>query len=119
MLETVKYQLDRAEESLRSALELGATKEDPYLLRNIADMVNTVNGWQKTFKFKYNLDKLTTDKGIKFNMSSTNSNSNLTNLDLGLDEQPYYVGSHVKGGMGEDVISFGGNTTMNSSFASF
>jgi len=100
MLETVKYQLDRAEDSLRTALKLGAATEDPYLLRNIADMVNTVNGWQKTFK--YNVTKSTTNEGIKFNMSSTN----LANLDLGLDEQPYYVGSHVKGAMGNDVISF-------------
>lgn len=101
MLETVKYQLDRAEESLRSALRLGSAAEDPYLLRNIADMVNTVNGWQKTFKFKYNLDKSTTDQVIKYNFTTPAVSNN-----YGLDEQPYYVNSRVKGGMGEDVISF-------------
>ena len=100
MLETVKYQLDRAEDSLRAALKLGAATEDPYLLRNIAETINTIKIW--SIGYKYNVTKETTSDSIKFNMSSTN----LTNLDLGLDEQPYYVGSHIKGAMGNDVISF-------------
>lgn len=95
MLETVKYQLDRAEEALRAALQIGASKEDPYLLKNIAEAVNAVKGW--SVNYKYNVTKETFDQGIKFNLTTT---------DYGLDEQPYYVNSRVKGGMGEDVITF-------------
>ena len=100
MLDTVKYQLDKAEDALRTALKLGAATEDPYLLKNIAETINTVKIW--SFSYRYNVTKETTNDSIKFNMASTN----LTNLDLGLDEQPYYVGSHIKGAMGNDVISF-------------
>lgn len=110
MLDTVKYQLDRAEDSLRAALKLGAATEDPYLLRNIAETINTVKIW--SIGYKYNVTKETTNDSIKFNMSATN-------FDLGLDEQPYYVGSHVKGAMGNDVISFGGNIKTNSPLTSF
>ena len=103
MLDTVKYQLDKAEDALRTALKLGAATEDPYLLKNIAETINNIKTW--SFSYRYNVTKETANDSIKFNMSSTNL-SNLTNLDLGLDEQPYYVGSHIKGAMGNDVISF-------------
>jgi len=110
MLDTVKYQLDKAEDALRTALKLGAATEDPYLLKNIAETINNVKTW--SLCYRYNVTKETTNDSIKFNMSSTN-------LDLGLDEQPYYVNSRVRGGMGEDVISFGGDITTNSSLTSF
>lgn len=99
MIDTVKYQLERAEEALRTALQLGAATEDPYLLRNIAETINTVKGWGASYR--YNLTKETTSDSIKFNFNTTDS----------MDYSPYYVGSHVKGGMGEDVISFGSATT--------
>ena len=95
MLETVKYQLDRAEDSLRTALKLGAATEDPYLLRNISETINTIKIW--SIGYKFNVTKQTTNDSIKFNLTTT---------DYGLDEQPYYVNSRVKGGMGEDVITF-------------
>ena len=97
MLDTVKYQLDKAEDALRTALKLGAATEDPYLLKNIAETINNVKTW--SFSYRYNVTKETVDEEIKFNFSSMN--------DYGLDEMPYnYFGGGVKGGMGDDVISF-------------
>jgi len=37
MGESVKYQIEKAEQALRSALELGAMHEDPYTLHSIAE----------------------------------------------------------------------------------
>jgi len=95
MNDTVKYQLERAEDALRTALKLGAETEDPYLLRNITETINTIRTWRGSLK--YNLKKTTTSEGIKFDMSSS----------YGLDEMPYnYISSGVKGGMGDDIITF-------------
>ena len=91
MTDSVRYQLERAEDALRTALKLGATTEDPYLLRNISDTINTITGWTRNYKF--NVTKETTDKGIKF--------------DFGVDEMPYnYINSGVRGGMSDDIITF-------------
>ena len=104
MLDTVKYQLDKAEDALRTALKLGAATEDPYLLKNIAETINTVKIW--SFSYRYNVTKETANDSIKFNLSSMN--------DYGLDEMPYNYFGGVKGGMGDDIISF-----TNSASASF
>ena len=37
MGDSVKYQIEKAEHALRSALELGAMHEDPYTLHSIAE----------------------------------------------------------------------------------
>jgi hypothetical protein len=95
MNDTVKYQLERAEDALRTALKLGAETEDPYLLRNITETINTIRTWRGSLR--YNLTKTTTSEGIKFNLTS----------NYGLDENPYnYISSGVRGGMSDDVITF-------------
>lgn len=91
MNDSVRYQIERAEDALRTALKLGAETEDPYLLKNISETINTIRNWRSSFR--YNITKETTNQGIKF--------------DLGLDENPYtYINSGVRGGMSDDVITF-------------
>jgi len=51
MQDNVKYQIERAEDALRTALNLGSASEDPYLLRNIADTISTINGWKTNVRF--------------------------------------------------------------------
>ena len=51
MQDNVKYQIERAEDALRTALNLGSASEDPYLLRNIADTISTINGWKTSMRF--------------------------------------------------------------------
>lgn len=106
MNDSVKYQLERAEDALRTALKFGAETENPYLLRNITETINTISGWRSNYKF--NLTKKVEEDSIKFNFNSNYSSTAFSSSDYGLDEMPYnYVGSHVKGGAGEDVILFG------------
>lgn len=94
MNDSVRYQIERAEDALRTALKLGAETEDPYLLRNISETINTIKNWRGSFR--YNITKETTDQGIKFDLYSS-----------GLDEIPYnYISSGVRGGMSDDVITF-------------
>jgi len=97
MNDSVRYQIERAEDALRTALKLGAETEDPYLLRNISEAINTIKGWQSSFR--YNVKKETTSDGIKFDLYSSSN--------YGLDEMPYnYISSGVRGGMSDDVITF-------------
>lgn len=51
MNDTVKYQLERAVDALRTALKLGASNEDGYLLRNISETISEIEGWQTAFRF--------------------------------------------------------------------
>jgi hypothetical protein len=51
MIDTVKYQLERAADALRTAIKLGASNEDAYLLRNISDAISDIEGWQTNFRF--------------------------------------------------------------------
>jgi hypothetical protein len=51
MIDTVKYQLERAVDALRTALKLGASNEDGYLLRNISDAITDIEGWQTSLRF--------------------------------------------------------------------
>jgi hypothetical protein len=51
MQDNVKYQIERAEDALRTALNLGSASEDPYLLRNIADTISTINSWKTNVRF--------------------------------------------------------------------
>jgi len=91
MNDYVRYQIERAEDALRTALKLGAETEDPYLLRNISETINTIRNWRSSSR--YNVTKETTDQGIKF--------------EYGLDENPYnYISSGVRGGMSDDIIKF-------------
>ena len=104
MNDSVKYQLERAEDALRTALKFGAETENTYLLRNITETINTISGWRSNYKF--NSTKKVQEDSIKFNTNFCSGAFSLS--DSGLDEMPYnYVGSHVKGGAGEDVILFG------------
>jgi hypothetical protein len=82
MDDTVKYQLDRAEDALRSALQFASNKEDPYLLRNIVEVINTIHGWKTNFK--YNLTKQNNGDMIEFQLSTSTQDritSELINLD--------------------------------------
>lgn len=94
MNDSVRYQIERAEDALRTALKLGAETEDPYLLRNISETINTIKNWRGSFR--YNITKETTDQGIKFDLYSS-----------GLDSTNYnYINSGVRGGMSDDIITF-------------
>ena len=95
MNEQVRYQLERAEDALRTALKLGAETEDPYLLRNISDTINTIQSWRGSLR--YNLSKTQEGDSIRFNITS----------EYGLDEIPYnYISSGLRGGMSDDIITF-------------
>ena len=100
MQDNVKYQLEKVESALREALSLGGSKEDPYLLKHIAETLSTINGWYSVFgqqSPRYNTTKTRVGDSIQFNMA-------------GMDEMPasYYgaAGDRVVGGAGSDVISF-------------
>jgi hypothetical protein len=43
MGDSVKYQIEKAEHALRSALELGAMHEDPYTLHSIAEALQKLD----------------------------------------------------------------------------
>ena len=95
MIDTVRYQLEKAEDALRTALKLGAETEDPYLLKNISETINTIKTWQGSAR--YNVTKTNTSEGIRFDFTS----------NYGLDEIPYnYISSGVRGGMSDDIITF-------------
>jgi len=95
MTDTVKYQLERAQDALREALSLGAKEEDPYLLRQITETLERIKGW--TVSSRFALTKEPEGDSIRFNFG----------YDYGVDEIPYtYISSGVKGGMSEDVITF-------------
>jgi hypothetical protein len=96
MTDTVKYQLDRAQDALREALSLGAKEEDPYLLRQITETLERIKGWTVSSRF-VKVTKETEGDSIRFNYG----------YDYGVDEIPYnYISSGVHGGAGEDVITF-------------
>ena len=96
MIDTVRYQLEKAEDALRTALKLGAETEDPYLLKNISETINTIQNWRGSAR--YNVTKTDTNDGIRFDFKS----------NYGLDENPYnYISSGVRGGMSDDIITFG------------
>lgn len=95
MNDTVKYQLERAEDALRTALKLGAEKEDPYLLRNISETINTIQTWRGSLR--YNLTKTSEGDSIRFNLTPSYGN---TSIPIS------YYGSGVRGGMSEDIITF-------------
>ena len=88
MNDTVKYQLERAEDALRTALKLGAEKEDPYLLKNISETINTIQTWRGSPR--YNLTKTYEGDQIRFDMTPVS----------------YYAGSRVQGGMADDILMF-------------
>lgn len=60
MIDTVRYQIERAEDALRTALKLGAETEDPYLLKNISETINTIKGWTRNVKYKESVDSVIT-----------------------------------------------------------
>jgi hypothetical protein len=98
MNDLVKYQLDKAVDALRTAMKLGADKEDAYLLRNIAETINTIEGWRTSYR--YSLNKETKEDGsIKFNLDPEYSYS-------GIDNIAYYGATGAVGAAGNDVISF-------------
>lgn len=80
MNDQVRYQLERAEDALRQALKLGAEKEDPYLLRNITETIDTIKNWRGSRRFNTYEPKVTQNSYT-------------------------YVGSGVRGGMSEDLIN--------------
>jgi hypothetical protein len=96
MNDTVRYQLERAEDALRTALKLGAETEDPYLLRNISDTINTIQTWRGSFR--YNLTKTSEGDSLRFNL--TPSYGDYNNIPCS------YTGSGVRGGMADDILKF-------------
>jgi len=109
MQDKVKYQLEKAESALREALSLGGSKEDPYLLRHIAETLSSINSWHNVFgqqSPRYNLNKTRVGDSIRFDMGVVGGMDHTS----GMDEMPvsYYgaAGDRVVGGAGNDVISF-------------
>ena len=105
MNDSVKYQLERAEDALRTALKLGAETEDPYLLRNISESINTIKGWRGNFRFNTPKTKKSTnyEQGL-FSVTSGPTygyGSDHFNFDYN------YINTRVPGGMSHDVITFG------------
>jgi hypothetical protein len=99
MNDSVKYQLERAVDALRTAIKLGASNEDAYLLRNIAETINTIEGWKRSYR--YSLTKETQKDGSsKFTMGY-NPDYNIA-LYSGMDE---YC-SRYYGAAGDDVTTF-------------
>ena len=96
MTDSVKYQLERAQDALREALSLGAKEEDPYLLRQISETLERIKGWTTNSRF-IKVTRETEGDSIRFNYG----------YDYGVDEMPYnYISSGVRGGMSDDVITF-------------
>lgn len=92
MNDTVVYQLERAEDALRTALKLGAEKEDPYLLRNISETINIIGS------LRYNLTKTFEGDSLRFNLTPSYGDYNYN---------PHcYTGSGVRGGMADDIPKF-------------
>ena len=63
MGDSVKYQIEKAEAALRSALELGAMHEDPYTLHSIAEalqklgyiiVMKTANETSEKYEIRFN-----------------------------------------------------------------
>jgi hypothetical protein len=102
MIDTVKYQLERAEEALRTALQLGAATEDPYLLRNIAETINTVKAWGASYR--YNVTKETTGDSIKFNFTSS--------MDE-MSSRYYGVDDTISFGSAAGTVATGGDTVLS------
>jgi hypothetical protein len=96
MNDTVRYQLERAEDALRTALKLGAEKEDPYLLKNISETINTIQTWRGSPR--YNLTKTSEGDSIRFDLTSSYGEYN--NIPCS------YYGSGVRGGMADDILMF-------------
>ena len=82
MGDSVKYQIEKAEHALRSALELGAMHEDPYTLHSIAEALQKLGYIIAVNKVKAPSDTFNVEGGIPF---ATNYN---------------------------DVITFGGDTSL-------
>jgi len=76
MGDSVKYQIEKSREALRSALELGATHEDVWTLSQIASALSTVEA-----------------------LLASQSQKNYTL------KNPYYNG-YVSSGISDDVITF-------------
>lgn len=90
----VKEQLKIAENALRRAIDFGSN-ETPYVLGNIVEALKNVD----TALFTAKVDELS-EKKPEVLFESTD-NYDFINMN--------YNGSHIKGGLGDDVISFGGN----------
>ena len=108
MIDTVKYQLERAEDALRTAMELGAAKEDPYLLRQVAETINTISGLRTNWR--YNQPK--TDDTISFNTSLDGPDNVMDYYD------PDYNVSPIFSAYSADTITFG-NTTSSAGITTF
>jgi hypothetical protein len=87
MNDLVKYNLERAEESLRNALRHGCDKADAYLLKQIAEMLNSLRCMQLTSRYSVSA---VPDDSIKISPNTPWS---------------YYTGDHLPGGAGNDVFS--------------
>jgi hypothetical protein len=82
MGDSVKYQIEKAEHALRSALELGAMHEDPYTLHSLVEALQKLGYIIAVNKVKAPSDTFNVEGGIPF----------ATNYD--------------------DIINFGGDTNL-------
>jgi len=87
MGDSVKYQIEKAEHALRSALELGAMHEDPYTLHSIAEALQKLGyiiimGKVQTPKEDFKLEGIpfssNYDDIITFNQINPNPEINFT-----------------------------------------
>jgi len=109
MMDTVKYQLERAEDALRTAMQMGSSSEDPYLLKQIAESINTISGLRTNWRFNQ-------PEEVKENISFT---TNLDGPDRVMDYyNPDYNVSPIFSAYSSDTISFG-NSTSSPSITTF
>jgi hypothetical protein len=66
MGDSVKYQIEKAEHALRSALELGAMHEDPYTLHSIAEALQKLGYIIIMGKTQHVVEDFNVEGGIPF-----------------------------------------------------
>jgi predicted AAA+ superfamily ATPase len=66
MGDSVKYQIQKAEHALRSALELGAMHEDPYTLRSISKALENIGYMTIANKISTSEESFKVEGGIPF-----------------------------------------------------
>lgn len=111
MIDTVKYQLDRAEDALRTALTLGATKEDPYLLKQIAETITTIDRFKTNWRYNQ-VEDTKEDDTISFTTSLDGPDKVMDYYDPDYNVNPMFSA------YSPDTISFG-NTTSSADIITF
>jgi hypothetical protein len=102
MNDSVKYQLERAEDALRTALKF-ADKESVYVISAISKALIEIDNTM----FSERIQASAKEGLISIDKEEREDGKMQYNFNYGLDENAYnYIGSGVRGGMANDVITF-------------